>query len=241
MKHNQSRPERWSELDFESSFFSCTNRNKRSLTIHLKTPEGLAIVEKLAAKADILVENVPRHFPSDLVGMDRALINSSASAHYRESFEARKKKREIDMFHRIMAIDLFKGSRAPSFGFTDTKTVRRNGSHQFLIRQSSAGKSEGPKLHVHSPDKNSVGSESLELRLIQFRNRSRLVAASLFRLQRAALAGRGGDLHRELLKWQVWKAWPQEPLALLGLCYRMRVLVRSSTWCKYLLSSWSQP
>jgi succinate--hydroxymethylglutarate CoA-transferase len=60
MKHTENAPERWSKLDFESSFFSCTNRNKRSLTVDLKTPDGLAIAKKLAAKADVLVENVPR-------------------------------------------------------------------------------------------------------------------------------------------------------------------------------------
>ncbi len=39
-----------------SSFLSC-NRSKRSLAVDLKTSDGLAIVKKLAATADVLVQN----------------------------------------------------------------------------------------------------------------------------------------------------------------------------------------
>ena len=41
----------------ESVSFSSLNRNKRSLALDLKTPEGLAIAKDLAAKADVLIEN----------------------------------------------------------------------------------------------------------------------------------------------------------------------------------------
>src|ERR1700724_3975205 len=37
--------------------FQNLHRNKRSLTLNLKTPEGQAIFFKLAAKADVIVEN----------------------------------------------------------------------------------------------------------------------------------------------------------------------------------------
>ena len=37
--------------------FQNLHRNKRSLTLNLKAPEGLAILEQLAAKADVVVEN----------------------------------------------------------------------------------------------------------------------------------------------------------------------------------------
>ena len=40
-----------------SGFFLCCNRNKRSLAVDLKTAEGLAIVKKLIATADVLVHN----------------------------------------------------------------------------------------------------------------------------------------------------------------------------------------
>ena len=41
----------------ESVSFSSLNRNKRSLAVDLKNPAGLAIVKKLANKADVLLEN----------------------------------------------------------------------------------------------------------------------------------------------------------------------------------------
>ena len=39
-----------------SGFLSC-NRNKRSLSVDLKRTEGLEVVKKLAANADVLVQN----------------------------------------------------------------------------------------------------------------------------------------------------------------------------------------
>jgi formyl-CoA transferase/CoA:oxalate CoA-transferase len=44
-------------LKGESIYFLSTNRNKRSITIDMKTPRGLAIVRELAARADVLLEN----------------------------------------------------------------------------------------------------------------------------------------------------------------------------------------
>src|SRR5262245_45085798 len=40
-----------------SAFFLSCNRNKRSLAVDLKAVEGLAIVQKLIATADVLVHN----------------------------------------------------------------------------------------------------------------------------------------------------------------------------------------
>lgn len=45
------------KINGESYCFSVINRNKRSLAIDLKSPEGLAIVTALAQKADIVIEN----------------------------------------------------------------------------------------------------------------------------------------------------------------------------------------
>lgn len=42
---------------FATGFFSYFNRNKRSICIDLKAPEGLAIARKLVQGADILIEN----------------------------------------------------------------------------------------------------------------------------------------------------------------------------------------
>ena len=41
----------------ESAYYLCTNRNKRSAAIDLATPAGAALIRRLAAKADIMVEN----------------------------------------------------------------------------------------------------------------------------------------------------------------------------------------
>lgn len=44
-------------IEGESAYFQSINRNKKSLTLNLKHPEGQAIFKKLAASADVLVEN----------------------------------------------------------------------------------------------------------------------------------------------------------------------------------------
>ena len=41
----------------ESAYFLCTNRNKKSLTVDFKSAEGTALVRKLTARADVLIEN----------------------------------------------------------------------------------------------------------------------------------------------------------------------------------------
>lgn len=49
-----------------TGFYSQMNRNKRSLSLDLKAPEGIAIVRKLAEQADILVENFRGGVPDRL-------------------------------------------------------------------------------------------------------------------------------------------------------------------------------
>ena len=41
----------------EGSDFQNLHRNKRSMTLNLKSPEGVAVLKKMAAKADVVVEN----------------------------------------------------------------------------------------------------------------------------------------------------------------------------------------
>jgi len=41
----------------ESAYYLCVNRNKRSVTADLKTPQGQELVRRLAAEADVVVEN----------------------------------------------------------------------------------------------------------------------------------------------------------------------------------------
>src|ERR671919_568459 len=41
----------------ESAYFIAANRNKRSLTVNIQSPEGQEIIRKLAGISDVLVEN----------------------------------------------------------------------------------------------------------------------------------------------------------------------------------------
>src|SRR5262245_15410236 len=41
----------------ESAYFLSVNRNKESLTLDFKQPEGRAILDRLIARADVIVEN----------------------------------------------------------------------------------------------------------------------------------------------------------------------------------------
>jgi crotonobetainyl-CoA:carnitine CoA-transferase CaiB-like acyl-CoA transferase len=41
----------------EATYFMSVNRGKKSVTLNLKVPEGLAVLRKLAARSDVLVEN----------------------------------------------------------------------------------------------------------------------------------------------------------------------------------------
>ena len=41
----------------ESAYYLCTNRNKRSITIDIGQPSGQALIRRLAAQADVVIEN----------------------------------------------------------------------------------------------------------------------------------------------------------------------------------------
>jgi crotonobetainyl-CoA:carnitine CoA-transferase CaiB-like acyl-CoA transferase len=58
-----------SSLAGESRFFLGTNRGKRALALDLKQPEGLAVLKRLVAGADVLVENFRPSVPARL-GID---------------------------------------------------------------------------------------------------------------------------------------------------------------------------
>ncbi|WP_326538915.1 CaiB/BaiF CoA transferase family protein [Pseudorhodoferax sp.] len=50
----------------DSHFFQTFNRNKKSLTLDLKQPEGMAVLRKLAAGADALLDNLRGDLPQKL-------------------------------------------------------------------------------------------------------------------------------------------------------------------------------
>lgn len=41
----------------ESAYYLCVNRNKKSLTANMKSPEGVEIIKSLSKQSDILIEN----------------------------------------------------------------------------------------------------------------------------------------------------------------------------------------
>jgi crotonobetainyl-CoA:carnitine CoA-transferase CaiB-like acyl-CoA transferase len=54
----------------ESAYFMSTNRNKRSLTLDVATPEGQAIIRRLVDGADVFVNNLPRLSSLEKLGLD---------------------------------------------------------------------------------------------------------------------------------------------------------------------------
>jgi crotonobetainyl-CoA:carnitine CoA-transferase CaiB-like acyl-CoA transferase len=64
-------------LEGESAYFLSINRNKESVTLDFKSPQGRAILDRLIAKSDVLVENF-RPGTLDKLGLDYA---SLAAAH----------------------------------------------------------------------------------------------------------------------------------------------------------------
>jgi formyl-CoA transferase len=56
-------------VDGESAYFLSVNRNKKSLTLNLKTSEGQKILRRLAAEADVLIENF-RPGTTERMGID---------------------------------------------------------------------------------------------------------------------------------------------------------------------------
>ncbi|MBV8838515.1 MAG: CoA transferase [Alphaproteobacteria bacterium] len=59
----------------EGSDFQNLHRNKRSVTLNLKSPEGVAVLKKMAAKADVVVENY-RPDVKKRLGIDYAALSA---------------------------------------------------------------------------------------------------------------------------------------------------------------------
>src|SRR6266480_2759802 len=59
----------------EGPDFQNLHRNKRSITLNLKSPEGVAVLKKMAAKADVVVENY-RPDVKKRLGIDYAALSA---------------------------------------------------------------------------------------------------------------------------------------------------------------------
>ena len=64
----------------ESSYYLAVNRNKRSMTLDITTPEGQEILRKLAAGADIFMTNLPRLATMEKYGIDYARLRAANRA-----------------------------------------------------------------------------------------------------------------------------------------------------------------
>ena len=78
-------------------YWQLTSRNKRSLALDLKHPDGQAVLHRLAASADVFVTNFPlpvrdrlQLAPSDLLPLNPRLIYASFTAYGEEGEEAAK-------------------------------------------------------------------------------------------------------------------------------------------------------
>jgi crotonobetainyl-CoA:carnitine CoA-transferase CaiB-like acyl-CoA transferase len=60
----------------ESTYFLSVNRNKRSLTLNLKTPEGRAVLHRLVTRADVVIHSTPRRSSQLDTGIDAATITA---------------------------------------------------------------------------------------------------------------------------------------------------------------------
>jgi crotonobetainyl-CoA:carnitine CoA-transferase CaiB-like acyl-CoA transferase len=68
----------WSVPSYKgvSTYYLCANRGKQSIALDMKSPQGLAIVRELAAKADIVVENF-RSGTADRLGVGYKELSAS--------------------------------------------------------------------------------------------------------------------------------------------------------------------
>ncbi len=63
-------------VEGESAYFLSTNRNKRSLTLNIKSEEGQKILHQLAATADILICNIPKEASRKRAGVDAETLHA---------------------------------------------------------------------------------------------------------------------------------------------------------------------
>lgn len=57
-------------VEGESTYFLSVNRNKKSLTLNLKSDEGRQILHRLIARADVFIHNMPRQSSQRKTGVD---------------------------------------------------------------------------------------------------------------------------------------------------------------------------
>ncbi len=64
----------------DSHFFQTFNRNKKSITLDLKHPDGMAVFKRLVGGADAVLDNLRGDLPTKL-GLDYAALEGRQPAH----------------------------------------------------------------------------------------------------------------------------------------------------------------
>ncbi len=60
----------------ESTYFLSVNRNKKSLTLNIQSPEGKEILRKLVAQADVFICNIPKQASRERAGVDAETLRA---------------------------------------------------------------------------------------------------------------------------------------------------------------------
>jgi crotonobetainyl-CoA:carnitine CoA-transferase CaiB-like acyl-CoA transferase len=87
-------------MDRHSPDFQNLHRNKRSMTLNLKSPEGLDIFKQLARHADVIVENY-RPDVKHRLGIDYAAIKAIVRDHRVAIRGRRRARRSLSLSSRI--------------------------------------------------------------------------------------------------------------------------------------------
>ena len=111
----------------DSAYYSCANRNKRSIAVDIASPDGAEIIRKLAMTADVVVEN----------------FRVGGLAKYRLDYETLSKARPGLVWCSIT-------------GFGQTGPDKDRGGYDFLIQgmsglMSVTGAADGPPMKVGVP------------------------------------------------------------------------------------------
>ena len=61
-------------VEGESAYFLSVNRNKKSLTLNIRAPQGREILHRLVEKADVFICNIPRQDSRRRAGVDEATL-----------------------------------------------------------------------------------------------------------------------------------------------------------------------
>ncbi|RME44472.1 MAG: CoA transferase, partial [Caldilineae bacterium] len=61
-------------VEGESAYFLSVNRNKKSLTLNIRAPQGQEILHRLVEKADVFICNIPRQDSRRRAGVDEATL-----------------------------------------------------------------------------------------------------------------------------------------------------------------------